>query len=199
MSVTKHENEGTQPAEGPTAADVAMGLRLREARRKRSLTLTQLAEYTGLSVGYLSYVERGQSSPTIANLQRICKTLGVSISGVLEPTVEERLVVRRADQQVSEYPDQRLSVRSIDFGVRSDEYELICIEPGAAHMAPPAFHPYPEVCVVTRGVLTVEAYGETYDLSAGDAIYIKANVHHAISNRGEERCETLWHYRDKSA
>lgn len=41
-----------------------VGNRIKDIRKKKSLTITELAKYTDLSVGYLSNIERNQTSPT---------------------------------------------------------------------------------------------------------------------------------------
>lgn len=53
-----------------------IGTRIKEQRRKLSLTLSDMSAYTGLSNGHLSNIERNQTSPTLANLKRICEALG---------------------------------------------------------------------------------------------------------------------------
>ena len=48
-----------------------LGERLRELRQQRDLTLLQLSQQTGLSVSYLSDLERGRTNPSIDTLERI--------------------------------------------------------------------------------------------------------------------------------
>jgi len=66
------------PAEG-------VGRRLKELRRSRELTLAQLAERTGLSIGSLSQVERGLVSPTIRTVYAVSTALGVSPAWIIDP------------------------------------------------------------------------------------------------------------------
>jgi transcriptional regulator with XRE-family HTH domain len=54
---------------------MTIGQRMREKRREKELTLKQLADRTGLSVTYLSDVERDQTQPSL-------KTLGVVAQGL---------------------------------------------------------------------------------------------------------------------
>lgn len=53
-----------------------IGERIREGRKSKSLTLAQLAERTGLSVGFLSQIELGKNSASIETLYRIATALG---------------------------------------------------------------------------------------------------------------------------
>ena len=53
-----------------------IGQRIKEIRKSKSITIQKLSQFTDLSVGYLSNLERNQASPTLNNLQRICVALG---------------------------------------------------------------------------------------------------------------------------
>lgn len=53
--------------------------RLKELRSDRQLTLKELAERSGLSVSYLSDIERGRTVPTLATLEAISNALTVTV------------------------------------------------------------------------------------------------------------------------
>lgn len=63
--------------------DQAIGNMIKLCRRKKQITLQVLSEQTGLSVSYLSTLERGLSSPTIANLNLICEALGITMADLI--------------------------------------------------------------------------------------------------------------------
>lgn len=54
-----------------------IGERIRESRKTKSLTLAQMAERTGLSVGFLSQIELGKNSASVETLYRIARALGM--------------------------------------------------------------------------------------------------------------------------
>ena len=60
-----------------------VGNRIKDIRKKKSLTITELAKYTDLSVGYLSNIERNQTSPTLRNLSTICSALNISLRDII--------------------------------------------------------------------------------------------------------------------
>lgn len=57
--------------------------RLKELRMARDLTLKGVADVTGLSVSYLSDIERGRTTPTLNTLESIAQALEVSIIDLL--------------------------------------------------------------------------------------------------------------------
>jgi len=57
-----------------------LGVDLRALRKSRGITLTELSEKMGRSVGWLSQVERDISSPTINELRQLAKEFQVPLS-----------------------------------------------------------------------------------------------------------------------
>ena len=61
----------TRPAE--PAMDLAVGQRIRDLRREHKLSLETIAAKTDLSIGFLSQIERGLSSPSLRVLATLCR------------------------------------------------------------------------------------------------------------------------------
>lgn len=57
--------------------------KLRELRTGRDLTLKNLAETTGLSVSYLSDIERGRTNPSLKTVGALADALDVSVQILL--------------------------------------------------------------------------------------------------------------------
>ena len=60
-----------------------IGSRLKQARQRAGLTQQDLAEEAGLSVAFISRVERGSSHINLKRLSEFCKILGVSEGSIL--------------------------------------------------------------------------------------------------------------------
>src|SRR5690606_15033820 len=70
-----------------------------------AMTLDDVARETGLTRSFVSAVERGETSPSIGSVYRICEALGISVASLFEAApAPEGNVVRRAD------------VRGVSFG-----------------------------------------------------------------------------------
>src|SRR4030081_1617706 len=73
------------PSSAPSVSnDVDVGERLRLIRTARRCTLREVAERAGLSESFLSQVERGRTSASIASLRRIADGLGISMADLFE-------------------------------------------------------------------------------------------------------------------
>ena len=59
-----------------------LGERIRQLRTGRGLSVRTLAATTGFSPSFISQVEHGQVSPSIASLERIATALGVTLGGL---------------------------------------------------------------------------------------------------------------------
>src|SRR5690606_34935712 len=72
-----------------------VGQKIREARKRRRLTLQRVAEATGLSIGFLSQVERDITTPSLSSLVTIAKVLDLPVSAFLQQPEIPSAVSRR--------------------------------------------------------------------------------------------------------
>src|SRR4051794_8266964 len=78
---------------------INIGPAVRVRRKELGLTLKNLAERSGLSVAFISQVERGKTTPSIISLLQISDTLGVSVNYFVEATQEDKLIRRGRDPE----------------------------------------------------------------------------------------------------
>lgn len=181
-------------ADATASALTAIGIRIREIRQARSMTLQALADITKLSPSMLSLVERGRASPSIGSLLVIANALGVTMSDFLagEPAPEERIVVRASEQraiETSEHVIRRLlrEDKSRGISVALNEYD-----PHTGNDEQAITHNGFEYGYVLTGKLTVEVDGTAYVLKAGDLISYSSRRPHRIWNHSEAKVRTLW-------
>lgn len=67
----------------PTNEPQSLGMRVRQLRKERNMSLSELARRSGISRGYLHLIEKGESSPTEEKLAAIARTLGVFVSELI--------------------------------------------------------------------------------------------------------------------
>lgn len=76
--------------ESRTREDELFGAAIRRHRLARGLSQDRLAETAGLSQRYLSMLERGENSPTLNVIFRLCDALGIKPGKLLEEVGRER-------------------------------------------------------------------------------------------------------------
>ena len=74
--------------------EVAIGLEVRTLRKQLGITVSELAESSALSLGMLSKIENGLTSPSLTTLQSLSHALGVPISHLLRRFEEKRVAVQ---------------------------------------------------------------------------------------------------------
>jgi transcriptional regulator with XRE-family HTH domain len=169
------------PTEEISAAP--LGQRIREMRAGRGLTLTALADETGLSTGLISQVERGLSDPSLETLRRIAKVLDVPIFSLFQQDGGTSVqVVQRSRRREVRSPDQDIVYSRISPGHGRLEVLHGRLGPGSASAAEPWSHPSEECVLVLSGAMIVEVSGSDYELGEGDSCYLDSTLPHRYRN-----------------
>lgn len=173
---------------------VAIGGRLRAARRARGLTLRALAERAGVTESFLSQVERDVSSPSIASLQRISRALDLSIAQLFDGPAPAGRLVRRTERRRVDYAGLGAVDEFLTADVRGRlQVILSTIAPGGGTGPEPYAHESDEECVVVlEGALELWVGDEHFSLREGDAITYPSRVPHRNSNPGDRPARVLF-------
>ena len=73
--------------------EVAIGREVRAFRKKQNTTVAELAQLTGLSIGMLSKIENGNTSPSLTTLQSLADALSVPLTSFFRQFEERREAV----------------------------------------------------------------------------------------------------------
>ena len=170
-----------------------LGVRIRDERTRRNLSLEELAGKARVSRSMLSAVERGEKAPSVLILDQIATGLGTSIARLLASEREERIVVLRAGGQDRAVDPSGWERRILSPVLPHVEFEFMrtTLSPG---VNAGAFLPHNsgsrEYVAVERGMLRLTLDGEVYLLKKGDSIYYAGDCVHEFENpdRGN-RCD----------
>jgi transcriptional regulator with XRE-family HTH domain len=175
---------GAAPSTLPVEVD--LGARIRALRVARGETLRQLAAKAGVTESFLSQVERGVASPSIASVQRIARALGQSIAELFAEDEPAGSLVRVHDRRRIVYQ----GLGAVDeFLTRATDGRLqvimSTITPGGGTGDEAYTHDSDEeVVVVLEGSLDLWVGPEHYRLEAGDAVTHPSRVPHRNTNPG---------------
>ena len=172
----------------------SLGLSVRHPRKRRGLTIQQVADNSGLSISFISQLERGLVSPSVNSLQKISRALGMQIGGFFEDQGKASRLIRATERPRLIYPNHTEEEYLLT-PIRSKKLQVLYyrLKPGASSGEKPYSHESDEECgIVLRGSLEVSVAGETYLLNAGDAVTFESSLPHAWRNVGDEECEALW-------
>ena len=169
-----------------------LGVRVRDLRKDRGLTLEELAGVSGVSRAMISKLERGEKNPTLVIAARLAEGLGVSLSRLAG--VEERreiVVVPKERRTVLRDPQTGFERQSLSptFAGRGVEFLRNVVPEGSTSGDfPPHRKGVEEHIVVESGELQATLGGEKYLLREGDALYFAADVPHRFDNVGRGEC-----------
>jgi transcriptional regulator with XRE-family HTH domain len=173
--------------DGSTAiAEVDLGARIRALRLARHETLRELAAKAAVTESFLSQVERGVASPSIASVQRIARALDTSIAQLFAADETAGTLVRVDDRRRIVYQ----GLGAVDeFLTRGTDGRLqviySTIQPGGGTGDEAYTHDSDEeVVVVLEGSLDLWVGAEHYRLDAGDAVTHSSRVPHRNTNPG---------------
>jgi len=183
------------PSSAPDAlAEVDVGERLRDIRRLRRATLRTVAARAGVSESFLSQVERGRASASIASLRRIAGALGVSVADLFEPGGPPRpRVLRREERPSLAFGTLGRKLLLTPRPLQQLEVFVGELDPGGSTGAEPYAHgDSEELFVVLTGSVQLELGGDRHELGTGDSIDYRSSTPHRVTNVGEERAEVMW-------
>lgn len=176
-----------KPANGPTAG---LGPRLRQLRTKRGVGLAEVAAAAGISVGFLSALERSQMSASVGTLRRLARYYKTNILEFFDPTESNTPLVRPARRKVLEAgPGVRMEL--LAWGNTVMEPHLFRIKPQAGSGESYA-HEGEEFLYVLRGELKISLADEEYHLKRGDSFYFESATPHHWKNPGPSETWLLW-------
>ena len=156
---------------------VKLGRDIRALRNVRKMTLDKMSQQLGRSVGWLSQIERGLSTPTMDDLREIATLFDVPLSlffGTAEaPENEQGRVVRAAARrQIGAYENGL--VETLISPDLTDDFEVIhsTFKPGAA-ITETIKRPTTEVGYLISGTLDLWIKDEMYTIHTGDSFRIR--------------------------
>jgi DNA-binding transcriptional MerR regulator/quercetin dioxygenase-like cupin family protein len=167
--------------------------RLRELRRRRGLTLREVAGMTGLSASFISSFERGLCGASLAALQRLTAAYGSTVSELLrDSSVSAGRVVRADERRVVELGGPAIRMEDLSNAPTALEGQLFVIAPGAGSEGWYA-HPGEELMFVLSGQLGVWLGDqEYYELGEGDALTFPSTLSHRFQALAAAETRLIW-------
>lgn len=178
----------------PATTAPTLGNRLRARRRELGLTIASVAQASGLTVGFISQIERDISRPSLVSLYAVARALDTGV-----------------DQFLSEAPPRQHQMVShstkrakFSLGATAPSYEFL--EPGFADAAlnacithiPPGFaseimrHEGEDFVYLISGTMLYVVDGVEYPLKAGGTLHFASSLPHMSRNPGQDTAIELW-------
>lgn len=168
----------------------AIGPQLRRLRAQRGRSLAEVAAAAGISIGFLSALERSQMSASVGTLRRLARYYRTNILDFFDATEMNTRLVRPPKRKVLDAgPGVRMEL--LAWGNKVMEPHLFRIAPEAGS-GEPYTHEGEEFLFVLRGELQIALDGEEYHLKRGDSFYFESATPHHWKNPGRSEAWLLW-------
>lgn len=168
----------------------AIGAHLRQLRAQRHLSLAQVAEAIGISVGFLSALERSQMSGSVGTLSKLARFYKTNILDFFNPDGASGRCVRPKERKVLE-AGVGVRMELLAWGNTVMEPHLFRVAPEAGS-GDPYTHEGEEFLYVLSGDLEITLDGEEYRLKPGDSFYFESATPHRWKNPGRKETVVLW-------
>jgi DNA-binding transcriptional MerR regulator/quercetin dioxygenase-like cupin family protein len=187
VHVLKRQGLVSTPAQGT----VLPGQRFRRLRTRRGLSLAQVARATGVSIGFLSALERGQMRSSVATLQRIARYYRTNILSLFETAGENPRLVRPKQRKILE-TTSGVRMELLAWGNTVMEPHLFRVKPAGGSGESYA-HEGEEFLHILRGEFEIWLNNtEHYQLKTGDSLYFESSMPHRWKNPGRTETWLLW-------
>jgi DNA-binding transcriptional MerR regulator/quercetin dioxygenase-like cupin family protein len=178
----------TRPAREGNAG--VIGAQLRGLRERRKLSLAEVANTVGISVGFLSALERSQMSGSVGTLRKLARFYKTNILDFFEANGTSGRHVRPVQRKILN-AGNGVQMELLAWGNTVMEPHLFRIKPGAGSGESYA-HEGEEFIYVLHGELEIALDGEHYRLKPGDSFYFESATPHRWKNPGRGEASILW-------
>jgi len=163
-----------------------IGSEIKELRKQNNMTLKDLSEKTGLSIGFLSQFERGLSTIAIDSLELIAKSLDVGLSHfLLKPNAKGKYVLKSFEQEVHEVINNKFIHYNLSNDLNKKRFlprkiEILPME--KEEEIKEYSHKGEEFVYVIEGILTLFLDSKRYELYPGDSAHYDSQKMHNWTN-----------------
>ncbi len=170
--------------------------KLSEHRKLNGLTLEELAQRSSLTKSYLSKLERGLSSPTIATVMKLAEALNMTVDQLIAKRHQESeiLHVKAADRvPFSRSAERQGYIYEAIATERADKSMMpfIMMPPFVINDGPMSSHAGEELIFVVAGEMEVVFEDRTVHMRSGDSLYFNASIPHRSRSLGKTQAQAL--------
>lgn len=173
-------------APGERQLEVAIGQEIRTLRKHAGITVADLAEQSGISLGMLSKIENGLTSPSLTTLNAVSQALGIPMSQLLRRFEEDRqaVQVKHGEGVTAERRGSRAGHQYQLLGVLGPNQSGVVVEPymitltDESDVFPTFQHDGLEFLYFLEGRLEYRHGQNHYLMEPGDSLFFDADAQH---------------------
>jgi transcriptional regulator with XRE-family HTH domain len=163
-------------------AQGSLGARLRGRRQELGLTLKDVADGAGLSVGFISQIERGITIPSLTSLINVCRVLKSQVGDFLAQPRGDKPVTRHDQRPIYALGGNAVTYERLSASFPGNVLRSVILHEPPGFRSEPMSHEGEEIFFILDGALTIEIDGERTILEAGDSVHFPSARTHVTWN-----------------
>ncbi|NEU11782.1 helix-turn-helix domain-containing protein [Methylobacterium sp. BTF04] len=172
-----------------------LGKTIQRLRKAYNLSLSELAEQSGVAKSIISQIERNETNPTLATIWRLSQALDVSIERVLATSDEEPFIEKtsRADTPILVSDDGKVRLAIVGWikTVEWLQWYEVTADPGGILDSDPHQRGSVESLTVTAGTMEVEVANTVQRARAGETLRYRGDRPHTVRCIGSEPAKAI--------
>ncbi|MER3443968.1 MAG: hypothetical protein C4333_07520 [Meiothermus sp.] len=169
-----------------------LGRMIQNRRKQLGYTLRELAERAELSAPFLSQVEKGSTTPSVASMVKIARALGVPVSYFLDTEGSAAQVRKGSEVRFFNLNESRVRYGRIGSTAPERQLEPLLMIYPPRYTSAPVTHGGEEFFYILCGRMRLQIGEQTYHLGPGDSAHFNSGLRHIWSNEGDEELRVLW-------
>lgn len=169
-----------------------VGPLIRNLRRRQDRTLQQLGQDTGLSVGFLSQVEREIATPSLSALGSIARALDVEIEYFIASPASDSILTRAGEREIYWVDKDFMTYERLSTEFPGSLLSAYIVTMPPQFVSEPASHDGEEFVQQLEGRTVLEIDGESYTLNTGDTMHFRSTRTHRWFNSTDQISRVSW-------
>lgn len=176
----------------PAEPSLLSGHRIRQLRLKAGMTLQTLSNQAGISVGFLSQVERDKATPSLGTLAQLASALRVSLDYFITTPRPADSITRRAERQPFAVDDSSLQYERLSTELPGGTLTSLVIHIPVGYQSERVSHAGEELVIVQYGIIRQTLDDSIFVLYPGDSLHFMGDTPHSFANIGDEPARLIW-------
>lgn len=172
--------------------DLKIGPLIRARRRHLSMTLQALGTAAGVSVGYLSQIERDNATPSLGTLAQIARALGVGLDYFIAMPQAADSLARAGERARFSIDGSSIHYEQLGADLPGHELSSFILHVPPGYVSETVSHEGEELIYVLEGEIIQMLDDEQFVLRPGDSLHYRGNRPHSWSNQSTAPARLLW-------
>jgi len=189
-----HADDIREMSENFVTEGESLGARLRARRKAIGKTMQQVADEASLTIGFISQIERGISTPSLASLYNVAKALDASVDMFVsrKPERTHSVVSHAGRRQTYKIDGTSRFYEFLERGFPDARLNACLSHVPPGHASEMMSHEGEDFVYLVAGEMLYEVDGVAYDLKAGDTLHFDSRKPHRGTNTGPVTAIELW-------